>query len=498
MKMSRVIAITVLMAVASTTFVLAQSAKLSCTQLSLNQGKSKAIKVLNTSKKVKWGIIGKKYVTLKVKGNKAIIKAGKKTGTCYVKATIGKKVLKCKVTVKPIPKPIKEVENYEELTQKIKKGSVVNRKPDQEFEESVSDVSVGLLQYLQSHDKAKNILISPDSILTAMAMTENGAQGNTLTEMEAVFGLPIGSMNKYLNYVNENLKLNVSVKYYLANSIWFKKNDMNMKEDFLKRNVDYFSSQIFKAPFNNSTVSAINGWVYKNTDKTISKIVDKLDSGSAAVILNAVVFEGEWSEKYDDATKLPFKYENGTTKKVDMLCGKEDAYINVNGADGFVKPYKGGRVSFVGLETPKGMTVDNFVSSLKGSDFVEAFNNISYEYDVYTKMPKFKYDYDTSLVEAFKSLGMKDAFDKYNANFNGMAYLKPGENLKIDEIRHKTHIELDENGTKATAATAVSIFKLTGMPVEKESVEVDLDHPFVYAIIDEYGTPLFIGVLKTV
>ena len=112
-------------------------------------------------------------------------------------------------------------------------------------------------------------------------------------------------------------------------------------------------------------------------------------------------------------------------------------------------------------------------------------------------MPEFKYDYDASLVDSLYDLGIHDAFNSFTADFTGIA---PKEQpLVISDVLHKTHIELDRNGTKAAAVTAVVIEKASAAPEQKKEKTVDLDHPFVYAIIDtESGIPLFIGTVKTV
>ncbi|MBQ2640610.1 MAG: proteinase inhibitor I4 serpin, partial [Lachnospiraceae bacterium] len=170
-------------------------------------------------------------------------------------------------------------------------------------------------------------------------------------------------------------------------------------------------------------------------------------------------------------------------------------YVEIGGAKGFIKPYEGGEIAFVGLETPEGMTVDEFVQSLSGDDFINGFKNSSKEYEVSTRMPQFKYDYGTSLVDALRSLGINSAFIGGLADFTGMT--PPDQPVNISDVIHKTHIELDKNGTKAAAVTAVVFEKSSLIPDDKRK-NVKLDHPFVYAIIDnESGIPLFIGTVKT-
>ena len=230
----------------------------------------------------------------------------------------------------------------------------------------------------------------------------------------------------------------------------------------------------------------------------IPKIIDEFNEDTVMVLINAIAFEGEWQEQYKDyqVSEQPFYNENGTVqKKVKMLSGEESTYVRIGGANGFIKPYAGGELAFLGLETPNDMTVDQFIQKLSAEDFVKGYSDRSREYDVTTKMPEFKYDYDASLVNALQSIGIRDAFDDFLADFSGIT--PPNQPLVISDVLHKTHIELDQNGTKAAAVTAVIMDKAGCAPVQKPAITVDLDHPFVYAIIDtESGIPLFIGTVK--
>lgn len=468
--------------------------RLSKTKLTITEGKSTTIKLTGTSKKAKWSVSGKKLVTIKTSGtkkHKAVIKARDKEGNCYVKVKAGKKTLKCRITVKASKKPDPEPEPIPD--------------PDP-FTKAVTDTSISMLKYLSANenDKTRNILISPDSILTAMAMTENGAENNTLLEMETAFGgMHVDEFSQKLSDLNKHLTESKFVSYHIANSIWYKDNedDIKVKESFIQKNKDLFDAETRKEPFTPETVEKINSWVDQKTEGMIKKIIDDLSKDTVMLLINAIAFEGEWAEQYDEhhVSEQPFKNDDGTEQKtVSMLDGIENTYVNIGGADGFIKYYKGGEIAFLGLETPAGKTVDEFIQNLSGNDFVEGYYRRSHQYDVITKMPEFTYDYDTSLVNTLQYLGIHDAFDDYAADFSGITP-KEEQPLVISDVLHKTHIELDRNGTKAAAVTAVIMEKAASVPEQKDKINVNLDHPFVYAIIDtKTGIPLFIGTVKTV
>ena len=157
--------------------------KLSKTKVTIKTGKSVTLKVSGTSEKAEWYVKGKKLVNIKTNGakkHKAVIKAKKKAGTCYVKVKVGKKTLTCKVKVtksnKDTPKPeFKEKPlsgTSKDKTAEFAARSVDGKETDAEFKKAMTGASLELLKYLAANeeDKSRNILISPDSILTAMAI----------------------------------------------------------------------------------------------------------------------------------------------------------------------------------------------------------------------------------------------------------------------------------------------------------------------------------------
>lgn len=489
--------------------------KLSKTKVTITKGKSVTLKLSGTSKKAKWYVSGKKVVTIKTKGkkrHKAVIKA-RKAGKCYVKVKVGKKILKCKVTVKPkktTPKPdeFKEKplsDTSKDITEKFTANAVTGKTTDQEFRKAMTGTALDMLKilYNKEENSNKNVLISPDSILTAMSMVECGAKGNTLDEMVSAFGsLPADDFDAYLYTLNKRITSSKKVKYHMADSIWYKDSELDVRNEFLQKNVDFFGAQIFQAPFRSDTLDDINNWVYNKTRGMIPGILSDLDKDTVMILLNAIAFEGEWENKYDEyqvKRNVPFYHENGLLMKNDFaLTGTEDTYLEIKGAKGFIKNYAGREIAFLGLEMPKDTTIEQFLSGLTADDFIEGYDKRTTEYDVITSMPEFNYDFSTSLVDTLKEIGIKDAFDPDLANFNDIATLKPDEYLFISDVLHKTHIELDRNGTKAAAVTAIIMDKASAAPTQKEKKYVTLDHPFVYAIIDtESGIPLFIGTVKT-
>ena len=268
----------------------------------------------------------------------------------------------------------------------------------------------------------------------------------------------------------------------------------------------YHDASFFLAPFDSTTVTDMNNWVYNNTRNMIEKIIDALETDDKMVVINTIAFEGDWEEPFTDGqvdTKGKFTPQTGSQQTVNMLSDMLDnqlkPYIEVAGAPGFVKYYKGRNIALCAILPPQGTNIDTFIQSLSGSNFINAWKNRNDTYKVEIKIPEFKYDYGRSLAGILQSMGMQTAFTD-DADFSGI--IGEGsvvQGLKLGDVLHKTHIELDRNGTKAAAVTAVVMKEGSVMPGQIQTKKIYLNRPFVYALVDcETGIPLFIGVVKKV
>lgn len=169
----------------------------------------------------------------------------------------------------------------------------------------------------------KNILISPLSIVSALGMVANGANGQTLSEMEQVLDAGIQGLNDYLKTYAAYLPSNEKYKVGLANSIWFKDDEgLTVNRDFLQTNKDYYDTGIYKVPFNESTKNAINNWVQEKTSGMLEKLLEEAPPEDAVMyLLNALSFDAEWENIYKD-TQLcagEFTSENGEKQTVEFM-----------------------------------------------------------------------------------------------------------------------------------------------------------------------------------
>lgn len=371
------------------------------------------------------------------------------------------------------------------------------------------------LELLKRTEPGENVLISPLSIITALAMVMNGADGETRSQFESVYGMSVETLNEFLYYYEneENADAdensNISSVINSANSIWIK-NDPALKvdSDFLQANVNYFSASVFKSPFDDGTIADINKWVSDNTNGMIPGMVDDLDGNRVMLLINALSFESDWQEKYEDTQvgKNIFINENGKSKKTDFMYSTETYYLQnkEKGLEGFMKPYADGRYAFAAILPKAGTSIENFLNNISGWDLQSMILNSGDHSTglavpavrVHAAIPKFKSEYSVGLSEVLSDMGMKNAFLPGKADFSKLGtYDGKEDNLYIGEVLHKTFIEVAEQGTRAGAATSVDVDASSAI-IDLEIKEIILDRPFFYMIVDMFsGTPVFMGTV---
>ena len=361
----------------------------------------------------------------------------------------------------------------------------------------VTDFAIRLFK--ASNEKGKNTLISPLSVLCALAMTANGAEEETLAQMEEVLGMTTEELNLYLYSYMKNLPQGDKYKLSLANSIWFTEDErFTVNQDFLQTNADYYGADIYKAPFDKQTLKDINNWVKQNTDGMIPEILDQIPPEAIMYLVNALAFEAEWSEIYEkhQVKDGEFTKEDGTKQDVKFMYGSEGTYFEDEKATGFMKRYKGGKYAFVAMLPNEGVSVSEYIASLDGESLNALLANPQYA-TVRTSIPKFETEYKVEMSDILQSMGMTEAFDMYNADFEGLGTSTDG-NIYISRVLHKTFISVGEKGTKAGAATIVEM-KDGAAAEPTEPKEVYLDRPFVYMLVDcENNIPFFIGTMMNV
>lgn len=356
---------------------------------------------------------------------------------------------------------------------------------------AITDFSVELFR--KAAENGENTLIAPFSVLSALSMTANGADGDTLKQMEDVFGLSLDELNDYFRtYISDEQDA-----VTIANSLWLKDQDqLPVNPDFTRAVTDYYQSEIFEEPMDESTLSKINSWVDENTDGMIQEILDKIQPGTLMYLVNALTFQEKWEEVYEDTDVYQgvFTDEDGNELDTDMMRSTESVWLDGADAEGFMKFYEGGRYAFAALLPDEGVSLDDYVDSLTGSEISDIIESRDAGYTVHAEIPKFRSETDMELPDVLKEMGITDAFSD-RADFSRMYDTEGNPGVQISEVIHKTFIEVNEQETKAAAATAVGIVE-TSLAIDDTEKYISLNRPFLYMLVDcDKNIPLFIGTV---
>ena len=357
-----------------------------------------------------------------------------------------------------------------------------------------------LFNEIRKTDQDKNIFVSPFSVSVALAMTLNGAAGDTEQAMVNTLQLQgLGSelINSGYSYLNQTLQTaDPKVTLAIANSLWGKQG-IPFKQDFLDRNAQYFNAEITTLDFSDPSASqTINMWVDNSTNGRIQKIVDdNIDPQMVLFLINAIYFKGSWQTKFDseNTRDAAFHLESGSTKQVPMM-NRTDEYMHyVNLEDNFQAislPYGDGQMSMYIFLPSRESNLTTFLDSLNAENWENWISQFQ-ERKIWVQIPKFSLEYETSLIDALTSLGMSVAFDERQADFSRMASLEDIiGNLYIAKVKHKTFIEVNEEGSEAAAVTGIGI-AVTSLPPQFIA-----DRPFFFAIRDnKTKTVLFMGTV---
>lgn len=341
-------------------------------------------------------------------------------------------------------------------------------------------------------DADANICMSPLSVSLALAMTYNGAGGDTEIAMKDALKLA-GFKTEEINELYSDLtKALISddpkVKLEIANSIWYR-NDFEILDDFIERNEIYYDAKVDALDFADpGAKDIINAWVSDKTHKKIEFIVDQISAESFMFLINAIYFKGQWTYEFDkkETQDLAFYKEDGTVTDVPTM--RMEADLNMLQSDLFSAvelPYGKGNVAMYVLLPNETGKVDNILEVLDNESWAEYLDSFYEQKEVKLQLPKWKSEFEMTLNPMLMDMGMQVAFSDA-ADFSRIL---PGAPLKISKVKHKTFIEVNEEGTEAAAVTSVEI-ELTSISGKYFYV----NRPFVYIIAEKTtGAVLFAG-----
>lgn len=353
-----------------------------------------------------------------------------------------------------------------------------------------------LFQKIREESEKDNIMISPLSISVAFAMAYNGADKDTRTEMEKAMklnGLTTEQINNsYKMLIKALQSLDEKVVFELANAIFYA-DGFTVKPDFLNINKTVYDAEVEKLNFNSqAAVDRINDWVAGKTNDKITKIIENLSPLDRMVLLNAIYFNGIWTNKFDEkgTHNLTFTKSNGTTIEVPMMKKEEKLDYTTNSLFSAVKmPYGNGQYNMVVMLPATGKNSQNVIDALSFSNWKKWMTEFETKDPVVMTMPRFKFAFEIKLNDVLRKMGMNKAFQPNVADFSKIAE----EDLYISSAVHKSFIDVNENGTEAAAVTSIT-FTTTSAGNEPPKTIFYVDKPFVFAITEkDTDAILFIG-----
>ena len=353
-----------------------------------------------------------------------------------------------------------------------------------------------LFEQINPRQLKENIVISPSSIAIALAMASNGTEGATKAEINQgleLERLDSSTINQSYQKLIKTLKTADSkVKLAIANSLWVNQK-ITLKANFISQTQKFYQGEVTNLDFSDPQAkNRINGWVSQNTAGKIPQIVNSVSADDALYLINAIYFKGIWSNKFDEKAtrKRPFYIEpNSPQPHLMMNQTGNYRYYQSDRFQAVRLPY-GEREElgmYIFLPSPTSSLAE-FNQKLNLDSWQEWLGYMRSQQGNIT-IPRFKLEYETDLTESLSKLGIKQIFHPNRADFSAMTDTR----VAVDAVKHKTYVEVNEEGTEAAAVTSIGIRITSAMP-QDPPFKMNVNRPFFFAIRDDVTeTILFMG-----
>lgn len=367
-----------------------------------------------------------------------------------------------------------------------------------------SSNAFGFDLYARLRAKPGNLIFSPASITTALAMTWGGARGETAAQLGKVLhleGAPAEVMTASGALARSLTDPSRAITFRIANQL-FGESSIAFEKPYLDQMAAAFGAPIELLDFRGAAETArtrINTWVESKTEQRIKDLVPRkaIDRETRLVLVNAIYFLGDWAEPFEhERTRpQPFFTAKATSKDVPTMNRTDEfRYAKRDGVSALEIPYKGGSMSML-VVVPDAVDGLDAVERALDAKRLDALASSLADQRVWVQLPTFEVAPPASLAlgEPLQAMGMKLAFDRARADFAGIANPpSPADRLVIGEVFHKAFVKVNEKGTEAAAATAVVMPRAGAAPAKP--LEFKADRPFLYFIRDTAsGLVLFMG-----
>lgn len=367
---------------------------------------------------------------------------------------------------------------------------------DQQILNSNRQFAFNLFQQTLKTNNQDNLLISPTSVSLALSLLYNGASGETQQQMSkalALQELDLTEVNKAYQNLLTILQAQTDINLSIANSIWLREG-FAIKPSFLENNQQYYQTQVTELDFGQPEAkNIINNWVKESTQGKIDNMIDSIKREDVLFLINAIYFQGKWQSQFNsDLTKTqPFNSANGETINYPLMTQSGNfAYYQTDDFQLINLPYgESGGISMYVLLPQEKISLDTVLTQVNSQTWQEWQNKLEKTQGLIA-LPKFSLEYDIELNNILTDLGMKNAFTD-QADFSNLTESK----VKVSQVKHKTFIDVNEEGTEASAATSIGV-SITSLPIN-QPFQMIVNRPFLYIIQDnQTDTILFMGTVN--
>ena len=342
-----------------------------------------------------------------------------------------------------------------------------------------------------------NLLVSPLSISLAFSIALNGADGTTKSAIISALGLgelTVDEINQiYFDLVNALKKTDSNVILNIANSIWIRKT-YPVLDAFIATNKKFYDAQVLALDFDQAALAVINNWVNEKTNSKIPTILDQISADEIMFLINAIYFNGKWEVQFEKPNTVngAFTLSSGSLVTVPYMKIKEQyGYSEQTGYRALKMPYGRGKFEMVMLLPDAGTSADQLMNQLDPVSWSNLKTALSAKSKVDVWLPRFKFSWESDMNDILSSLGMTVAFSKTEANFSK---INATDQLFITKVKHKTFIDVNEEGTEAAAVTSIGIGVTSVGP---GGPEFHASRPFLFFITEEdTGAILFAGKVE--
>lgn len=374
--------------------------------------------------------------------------------------------------------------------------------------EEKKDIDVNIASYDSIHDFSyellkhnldqENPVLSPISAYFALAMTGNGAKGETLDEFHKLLGINLDSLPYEILHGLQREEEGMTVSF--ANSAWVDE-QLQAADTYLEAVESYFDAEVYQQKLSTQqAMEDMNIWVNAKTNGLIPAMINEpLDGDTRLVLFNTIYFNGKWKAPFKgyDSRNFDFTTEDGnvTTAPMMQMYETDQLYVKNDIAEGVILPYKDEDLVFLALMPADEITVREMYEQLTWED-ISKFLVREETTLCNLRLPKFEVTFEKELNQSLKDMGLKRAFDGSLSDLSGLGTTTSGDNLFISLVKQKAILILDEEGTEASAATMVEVKEECAVEYDVPPVNLYFDNPFLYMIVDKTNDiPLFVGIM---